>query len=645
MINALSTPTDTDTEMASAAVIKKPAVPAPPPPPQIAPAANYGGSTMPAPSAAATPAAAPPPIDPLAFQPTATAGQGGESQMPAGGLPGAAPNNAGGLDATAGQGLPSQGGTGAYSTPDNWYPGQPTAPAGGLPGMAPQSGIDAPPSTYNPSDWTGGNGVPMTAAQLKQRQDIAAMTPEQRAAEMARLNAQYGGQTIDTTGAMAPQFQRPGVSSSSTLPEDAMRFQNQGDYQRWYYLNQLDTAQNGYNNGQGGNPSMVSYLTSPEYVSGAPQSGISPLLQQGMDNAPPPLPPPPDPGFRSIQGGNYVDKNGKVLGPANGPGAVPGGSTATSLANRFAGGPGNASDVGANGSTMNPAGASGSSAVPGVRAFTPGNANDVGQGSTPTSGYSSALGGAAAGAPTGGNTPSSNASAGLSPQMSAVDPNNDLRSQQITPGDFLDRFKLATQQFGTYADSTNPQFEASLRDATRAGAGAGRLGSGMLRTSYGDLANQRAGQLTNERDSLFQNALSGSVGDAQTKFQDLMAEQAYQTGAQNQDFNQNVTGQQLQDQLTNSSFSRALQQMNAGNAGNPSGALDFLAQLFQGQSSDASAALAKLIGNTTANNAGNGASGSGGTDYSALFKQYLDSMGGSGSPPLNTNQPDTQGSE
>lgn len=186
-----------------------------------------------------------------------------------------------------------------------------------------------------------------------------------------------------------------------------------------------------------------------------------------------------------------------------------------------------------------------------------------------------------------GTGTSGSGTGGLGPNMSPVDPNNDLRNQQITPGDMLDRFKLAGQQYDTFASSTNPQYEAALRDATRAAAGAGRLGSGMLRTSYGDLANQRTQSLQNERDTLFQNALLGSVDDAQTKFQDLLAEQSYQTGAQQQAFNQAVTSQQLQELLTSGAFSRALQMFNAGQLNDPSQMQLSLANIWANQANAA----------------------------------------------------------
>lgn len=195
--------------------------------------------------------------------------------------------------------------------------------------------------------------------------------------------------------------------------------------------------------------------------------------------------------------------------------------------------------------------------------------------------------------------------AGQYANMTPTDPNNDLRSQTITPGPALDRFKLAQDQLKTFNDATNPYYEASLRDANRSAAGAGRLGSGMLRTSIGDLANQRNLQLETQGQSFLQDALSGSQDDSRANLNSLLAEQQYQTQAQNQSFNQNVVGQQLQDSLTNSAFGRGLSSLNAGSANDPSSMLMMLSGLYGNQASSAQQALAQLISGTTANNQSN----------------------------------------
>jgi len=185
---------------------------------------------------------------------------------------------------------------------------------------------------------------------------------------------------------------------------------------------------------------------------------------------------------------------------------------------------------------------------------------------------------------------------GLAPGVTPIDPATDLRNSQITPGAMLDRFGLAQQQFDTFANATTPAYQAALRDATRAAAGAGRLGSGMLRTSYGDLANQRNLQLDTQRENLFQNALQGSVGDAQTQFQDLLASQNQLAGMQNQAFNQGVTGANLQEALTSGSFSRALQTLAAGLQGDPTQTQLALSKIFGDQSAAAGSAMSGLLG-------------------------------------------------
>jgi len=200
--------------------------------------------------------------------------------------------------------------------------------------------------------------------------------------------------------------------------------------------------------------------------------------------------------------------------------------------------------------------------------------------------------GAGAGNP---GTASAVTGSGLAPGMTPIDPAKDLRNVQITPGAMLDRFALANQQFDTFANATSPQYQAALRDATRSAAGAGRLGSGMLRTSYGDLANQRNQQLDTQRENLFQNALLGSVNDAQTQFQDLLQSQNQLSGMQNQAFNQGVTGAQLQEALTSGAFNRALQTLVAGSQGNPADTQLALSQIFGNQSAAAGSAMSGLL--------------------------------------------------
>ena len=155
-----------------------------------------------------------------------------------------------------------------------------------------------------------------------------------------------------------------------------------------------------------------------------------------------------------------------------------------------------------------------------------------------------------------------------------INPATGLSTQTIAAGPALDRYAVAQQQYDTFVKGTEPSYQAALRDAQRAGAAMGGIGSGQLRTSIGDLGNTRANALQGERSSLFNTALLGSVDDA--RFATGVAQQ--QQGTQ--------IGQQ------NDAFNRALQTWLAGQSGGTgSGTVMQGAGAARGTSSDALAAL------------------------------------------------------
>lgn len=154
--------------------------------------------------------------------------------------------------------------------------------------------------------------------------------------------------------------------------------------------------------------------------------------------------------------------------------------------------------------------------------------------------------------PTSLPTPSPTAPAPAAPgpvTLTPTDPNDALTTKTITPGSMADRFALAKQRFDQFADSTSSAYQSALRDANRFGAAQGRLGSGSLRTDFGNLANSRNRQLDRARDEFLTNAQEGSIEDAWRGIG--LAER--QQGFQNQ--------QQQQ------AFERMLQQFYAGQAG------------------------------------------------------------------------------
>ncbi len=149
------------------------------------------------------------------------------------------------------------------------------------------------------------------------------------------------------------------------------------------------------------------------------------------------------------------------------------------------------------------------------------------------------------------------------------------------------------QRFDDAARASDPAYQSTLRDALRTAAAGGGLGSGMLRTNVGDLANNRNLQLDTLRSGFLGNALEGSINDAwnsiglaerQQGFQSDQAQRALQTlsfqlphfaerqqGFQNQQQQQAFANELARlgfdENAINSAYGRALQTWMAGNTG------------------------------------------------------------------------------
>lgn len=238
-------------------------------------------------------------------------------------------------------------------------------------------------------------------------------------------------------------------------------------------------------------------------------------------------------------------------------------------------------------------------------------------------------------------TPPSVAPAIPGAATSGFGPGNDLRTTQIAPSTSPrlagtqgmvdaqagklasgpDRFQLAQDRFKTYADQTDPAFQASIRAATQNAAANGAIGSGMLGTTYGDLGLQRSRDLQAERDTLFGNALEGTIGDTRANVgllaglegqqygqdaqsrNELRGERGYQNGMEQQAYDRGIQGLTLEDALTNSAFGRGQAQEQAGEANNPANTQLLLSGIYGDQAKGAGQALAGLVQNTATNNA------------------------------------------
>ncbi len=215
---------------------------------------------------------------------------------------------------------------------------------------------------------------------------------------------------------------------------------------------------------------------------------------------------------------------------------------------------------------------------------------------------------------TSGGTPTA---VNTQPSLTPTDPNNALTAQTIGIPALADRFKIAQDQYDTSVKAGDPAYQASLRDALRAAFAGGAGGSGKLQGTLGDIQSNWMNTLANNRSNFLNTALTGTIQDAKDTAAQADQQQAFQKSQQDTGFGQAVTLQQLQDALKNSDLSRNLSTLAAGNTNDPTSLLLTLSQLFGGQGSDASKALASLIQGQAAK-----PTTQGGTDLSSLLK-YL----------------------
>lgn len=177
-----------------------------------------------------------------------------------------------------------------------------------------------------------------------------------------------------------------------------------------------------------------------------------------------------------------------------------------------------------------------------------------------------------------------------------TDPNDPLTKRTIQRDPLVDRFNLAQDRFNTFVQSTDPQYQAALRQANRYGAATGRLGSGDLRTDFGNLAQQRDLQMRTAQNQFLQDALGGTIDD---QFRDIgiaQQQQGFQAGQQQQAFENELRSLGFTEEMINSAFGRALQQYMAGQSGGTGSATGIaVGQSMQNQGSNALDELNKLI--------------------------------------------------
>jgi hypothetical protein len=158
----------------------------------------------------------------------------------------------------------------------------------------------------------------------------------------------------------------------------------------------------------------------------------------------------------------------------------------------------------------------------------------------------------------------------------------------------VDRVKLGEDIFDQFSKSTDPAYKLALRRAGISAAGAGRIGSGQLRTSIGDLASTRAQQLDLAKRGFMSDALSGSIEDSFRKAgllsglegqlygQDaatrgeLRGERGYQGSLEQQAFERALGQYQQEQNDVKDRFARGATEQQIGATGNPA---DYYAEM------------------------------------------------------------------
>lgn len=186
---------------------------------------------------------------------------------------------------------------------------------------------------------------------------------------------------------------------------------------------------------------------------------------------------------------------------------------------------------------------------------------------------------------------------------------NDLTNTTLARDPSIDRFALAKQNLKDFQDTTNPAYEASLRDANRYAFANGRGYSGIENNSIGDLASQRDTAIRGEQDTLLNQALNDTISDQfkdvgvqqqqqgfqagqqQTGFtQGLQTEQQQQAN-QAQGFNQDIATKQVNNLLQNTAFGQQLSTQQLQDFENSTQFQQFIQMYMAGQIDDPVTAL------------------------------------------------------
>jgi hypothetical protein len=187
-------------------------------------------------------------------------------------------------------------------------------------------------------------------------------------------------------------------------------------------------------------------------------------------------------------------------------------------------------------------------------------------------------------------------------------PGNSLLDQTIQGPSINDPVQNALSAWNTFQQASQPQYNADLRTALQQAAAGGALGSGMLNTSLGNIANQYQNQLQTAQQALMENALQQQNQNAYANTAIAQEQQGFQN-TQQQEAVQNALNEWLAGSSTNpANMNLDLSGLYGNEATQAGNALSGLISGTQNANSaqNTNALLAALLGNLsgTANNTG-----------------------------------------
>lgn len=145
-------------------------------------------------------------------------------------------------------------------------------------------------------------------------------------------------------------------------------------------------------------------------------------------------------------------------------------------------------------------------------------------------------------------------------QVTQINPLDDLRSKQITPGAGQSRSDIASGRLRLFEEEQGDERRRGITDIGRAASSLGRLNSGMVTTDLGNLEERLGISRNREAARLAGDTAEGEISDARYDRGELRGERDYQTGQAQQGLDNRVRQLSLEEALLQGQHDRGYDQ-------------------------------------------------------------------------------------